>query len=170
MDYEKAYKEALELMKGCIPDGNGFVNIRPCDIFPELKESEDERIRQRIIHALHGDVLEMSEIKEAIAWLEKQGEQKEATCVAETIDRLSETGTITFEEFLNEFCKRAKIYDIELPNRSYDIYALCNELYSLLVKQKPQGKSALEAAKEEKVDNQNCVKPADEVKPKFKKE
>lgn len=30
------------------------------------------------------------------------------------------------------------------------------------------GKSALETAKEEKVDNQNCVKPADKVEPKFK--
>jgi flavodoxin len=33
--------------------------------------------------------------------------------------------------------------------------------------QKPKGKSALEAVKEEKVDNQNCVKP-DKVEPKFK--
>ncbi len=48
------------------------------DIVPELKESEDERIRQRIIHALHGDVLEMSEIKEAIAWLEKKCENRPA--------------------------------------------------------------------------------------------
>ncbi len=31
MDYEKKYKEALELMKDCIPDGNGLVHIRPCD-------------------------------------------------------------------------------------------------------------------------------------------
>lgn len=53
-----------------------FANRVIDDIFPELPESEDERIRQRIIHALHGDVLEMSEIKEAIAWLEKKGEQK----------------------------------------------------------------------------------------------
>lgn len=33
--------------------------------------------------------------------------------------------------------------------------------------QKPQGKSALDAANEEKVDNQNCVKPSDKVEPKF---
>ena len=33
---------------------------------------------------------------------------------------------------------------------------------------KPQGKTALEAIKEEKVDNQNCVKPVDEVGQKFK--
>jgi hypothetical protein len=34
--------------------------------------------------------------------------------------------------------------------------------------EKPQGKTALEAIKEEKIDNQNCVKPTDKVKPKFK--
>ena len=33
---------------------------------------------------------------------------------------------------------------------------------------KPQGKSALEAINEEKVDNQNCVKPTDKVEPIFK--
>lgn len=34
--------------------------------------------------------------------------------------------------------------------------------------EKPQGKSALEAINEEKVDNQNCVKPTDKVKSRFK--
>lgn len=34
--------------------------------------------------------------------------------------------------------------------------------------EKPQGKSALEAIKEEKVDNQNCIKPTNKVEPKFK--
>lgn len=50
------------------------------------------------------------------------------------------------------------------------------QLYTIFKKQtwlekqgeKPQGKSAFESAKEEKVDNQNCVKPADKVEPKFK--
>ena len=75
MDYEKAYKEALELMKGCIPDGNGFVNIRPCDIFPELRESEDERIRKALIDFVqqYGDDFYSQVSKgRAIAWLEKQ--------------------------------------------------------------------------------------------------
>lgn len=75
MDYEKKYKEVLKQIKECTPDENGFITIYPQEIFPELKESEDERIRKRIIHALHGDVLEMSEIKEAITWLEKQGDK-----------------------------------------------------------------------------------------------
>ena len=45
-------------------------------IFPELKESEDERIRGNIIATIHlyyGEPLE-DEAKEMIAWLEKQGE------------------------------------------------------------------------------------------------
>lgn len=47
-------------------------------IFPELKESEDERISGNIIATIHlyyGEPLE-DEAKEMIAWLEKQGEQK----------------------------------------------------------------------------------------------
>lgn len=47
-------------------------------IFPALKESEDERIRENIIATIHlyyGEPLE-DEAKEMIAWLEKQGGQK----------------------------------------------------------------------------------------------
>ena len=47
-------------------------------IFPELKESDDERIRGNIIATIHlyyGEPLE-DEAKEMIAWLEKQCEQK----------------------------------------------------------------------------------------------
>jgi hypothetical protein len=84
-------------------------------IFPELKESEDERIR-KAIH-IYFDWLDGRKdyapkgkytIRDMIAWLEKQGGQK------------------------------------------------------------PQGKSALEAINEEKVDNQFCVKSTDNVEPKFK--
>ena len=50
------------------------------DIFPELKESEDERIRKELI--AHFKTNSVSEswsglnVKKVIAWLEKQGEQK----------------------------------------------------------------------------------------------
>lgn len=45
----------------------------------------------------------------------------------------------------------------------------CDRFIAWLEKQgeKPQGKSALEAINEEKVDNQNCVKSTDKVEPKF---
>ena len=79
MDYEQKYKKALErareeLGSGCFD--RGTIEY----IFPELKESEDERIRQAIIDTLKGyrnlgstnGVLK----ENMIAWLEKQGEQK----------------------------------------------------------------------------------------------
>lgn len=72
---EKAYDEALALMKDCIPDKDGYVCVRPCDIFSELKESKDEKIRKNCIHFLelqkkhHPSTIE---IDECIVWLEKQ--------------------------------------------------------------------------------------------------
>ena len=77
----KAYDEAIERANNHRNhDGLTLEQYETIDIiFPELKESKDEKIKKRIIHALHGDVLEMSEIKEAVDWLEKQGEQKSVT-------------------------------------------------------------------------------------------
>ena len=73
MDYEKKYKEALERAKQFsekpyLEDSKGIVEY----IFPELKESEDERIRKSLIDMLKND--EKCYLKE-IAWLEKQGEK-----------------------------------------------------------------------------------------------
>lgn len=72
-------------------------------------------------------VIEMSEIKEAITWLEKQGEQK-----------LEEKPLISLKDFQDAFELKAKQYNIELPNRGYDIHAMCKELYSLLIQQKQE--------------------------------
>lgn len=77
MEYEQKYEEVLGRVKELLDSAknHGHIIVRVEDIenaFPEIQESEDERIRKRIIHALHGDVLELSEINEALAWLEKQ--------------------------------------------------------------------------------------------------
>ena len=74
----KAYDEAINRMKHYVVDEYGCSRIKVADVFPELKESEDERIRKAIIATIHlyyGEPLE-DEAKEMIAWLEKQGEQK----------------------------------------------------------------------------------------------
>ena len=68
-------------------------------LFPELKESEDERTRKEIVRFIRMEVEDEIVGNKWLAWLEKQGEQK------------------------------------------------------------PQGKSALEPIKEEKVDNANKVEP-----------
>lgn len=77
MDYEKKYKEALERAKDMLT----YKKVRKEDmeyLFPELKESEDERIRNGLIKAvsgiLKGNTLYGTDVtrEEALAWLEKQ--------------------------------------------------------------------------------------------------
>ena len=67
----KAYDEAIERAKKIY--GNGITE----EIFTELKEDNDERIKKNCIHFLelqkqHHAIT--GEIEECIAWLEKQGE------------------------------------------------------------------------------------------------
>lgn len=79
MDYEKKYKDALELAKSYYGDGNMFLDT----IFPELKESEDERIRKWLYNLI--DRMSFEEDNEpfrksVLAWIEKQKEQKPESC------------------------------------------------------------------------------------------
>ena len=83
-DYEKRYKKALEAVKElqkANPSDEGIQNWVD-DNFPELIESEDERIRKEIIHFLEVESGQMTPEQffksedEWIPWLEKQGEQK----------------------------------------------------------------------------------------------
>lgn len=47
-------------------------------LFPELKESEDERTRQEIVRFIRMEVEDEIVGNKWLAWLEKQGEQKSA--------------------------------------------------------------------------------------------
>ena len=86
-NYEQKYKEALKRAKTILEltdnpeEANGYVFT----IFPELCESEDERIRKGLIKGLSAmrDIHKHQtfsndaiNIDDAITWLEKQGEQK----------------------------------------------------------------------------------------------
>ena len=76
MDYEKKYKEALERAKKLYEQGT--ITETLSYIFPELKESEDERIRKALLELVHdttGDELCVDynvHKEDALAWLEKQ--------------------------------------------------------------------------------------------------
>jgi hypothetical protein len=73
----KAYDEALERAKQLYVDGMPQISRNTTEyIFPELKKSEDERIRGAII-----DHLKDNNLTEWAAWLEKQGEQKEINLI-----------------------------------------------------------------------------------------
>lgn len=83
MNYEKKYKEALERARELQENSNGMILKKWLwGVFPELKESEDERVRKGLIKAvsgiLKGNTLYGTDVtrEEAIAWLEKQEEKK----------------------------------------------------------------------------------------------
>lgn len=77
MDYEKKYKEALERAEEVYHRGY-YISGNIETIFPELKESEDERIRKAILELVRqsSEILDKQNQNNMIAWLEKQGEQK----------------------------------------------------------------------------------------------
>lgn len=81
MDYEKAYKESFEAAKGLHDAGNALTKKQMEIVFPQLAESEDERIRKfllRLAERCNENSIDfMGEIKkkDVIAYLEKQKEQ-----------------------------------------------------------------------------------------------
>ena len=84
----KAYDEAIKIAKSKIKNNKDHVLYEDdiIEIFPELKESEDEKVRKTLIHIVkcacdkYGVKYQGKEISEdkLLAWLEKQGEQKPA--------------------------------------------------------------------------------------------
>jgi hypothetical protein len=88
-NYEKKYKEALERAK-YLKENTDSVGAKDISytfeqIFPELRESEDEKIRKGLIKGLSAmrDIHKHQtfsddaiNIDDAIAWLEKQGKQE----------------------------------------------------------------------------------------------
>lgn len=78
MNYEQKYKEVLERAQKELQT----CGSADCDaakqifrFFPELKESEDEKIRKEIIQSIKDNMCVIHKDK-CLVWLEKQGEQK----------------------------------------------------------------------------------------------
>lgn len=84
MNYKEKYEESLERLKGLIEvtreDKCAIMEEDLIDIFPELKELKDERIRQELIFYL-GDMPEDTELRngvtnrDVLTWLEGQSEK-----------------------------------------------------------------------------------------------
>ena len=84
MDYKEKYEESLERLKGLIEvtreDKCNIMEEDLIDIFPELNELKDERIRKELIFYL-GDMSEDTELRngvtnrDVLTWLEKQSEK-----------------------------------------------------------------------------------------------
>lgn len=92
MDYKEKYNAALERANVAHKDEDRHLKATLERIFPELKKSEDERIRKKVIEVLKLNIkgaesqmqasrgvdrcFEIYACNKVIVWLEKQGEQK----------------------------------------------------------------------------------------------
>ena len=80
MDYEKKYKQLHTLISDLYPLMSEYCKEKVEGFFPELQESEDEKIRKVITMCLeecvHSDIIRDYEKDKALSWLEKQDEQK----------------------------------------------------------------------------------------------
>ena len=123
----KAYDKAIESAKKLY--GNGITE----EIFHELKESDDEKMRNFIINELAclratdekgSDRYE--ELTNAITWLENQGKEEYALKSFKYED---------VRKFMQYIEKQAKAYEFNIPNRSYDIYAFAKDILVWLEKQ-----------------------------------
>ena len=79
--YEKKYKEAQGWIEKIYPTLQHEQQMEAEAFFPELKESENEKIRKTLIRVLNenvGNGIEKygAKLEDALAWLEKQGEQE----------------------------------------------------------------------------------------------
>lgn len=77
----QAYDEALKRAKNYCEGHHTDVNPQAAMeyVFPELKESEDERIRKELIEFVNNNTLSVDERHYRwIDWLKKQGQQKPA--------------------------------------------------------------------------------------------
>lgn len=76
MNYEQKYKEALERARQ-VHTTNVDENKKSTEyIFPELKESENERTRKELVDFINSHLAGFPQCEKYIAWIEKQGEQK----------------------------------------------------------------------------------------------
>ena len=162
MDYKNKYNNALEKLQEALApkDGREISGLtRGCieEIFPELKESEDERIRKELIRYFNGMNFVTQEGAEKatrwIAWLEKQ----KAIDVLDAEEREFADDVNSYRKDMDEFYKKGYDAGREAERQTW------------LEKQgnKPQGESESERIRkaikvikeEEKNDYENKVEP-----------
>lgn len=82
MDYKLLYEQALERAKKLKETCDSTAVIGWCEyIFPQLKVSEDEKIRKALISGVKQDMSSFQtiygiDLKKVLSWLEKRGEKK----------------------------------------------------------------------------------------------
>ena len=110
MDYEKKYNEALSQARfyyGNCPTEPEKKKLE--NIFPELRESEEDRIRMELIEYLRGDFdnITTDDTDRWITWIEKQKEQKHAP---DDLQKSFEAGQTSIVDNPEQYglCKKAE--------------------------------------------------------------
>lgn len=113
----KRYDEAIEMAKkvllDCTPEEQNVVEY----IYPELKESEDERIVKELLtffrESIHGGhILTNKEYDSWIAWLEKQGEQILANSAKTCKDGQKPAWSKKDEEYFDDIARTLRSFVI----------------------------------------------------------
>ena len=195
MSYEQRYKDALDRAKKLKETCRGTAVIGWCEyIFPELKESEDEKIRKDLIKWCEEfpDLIWRGHDKnKVLAWLKKQGEQKPADKVEPIVVR--DFNSVFSREQVEEIAKRydeviamAKECITHIPDEAVNKYML--NMFPELKESEDEAirESLINYLKERKscesygqyvlrydhwitwLEKQGEQKPADKVEPKFK--
>lgn len=153
--YEEALERAIKIYQGkYAPEKAATIAETLLSIFPELKEGEDERIKNCIGMCLT-DASEQrfkdynTNLRDCLTWLEKQGSEKDI--------HLTELKAIAYDD-AKERMRRA--YNENRCSCSFisEIFPSLN-LYEKKDNKTTQGKTALEAINEKPVDNANKVRP-----------
>lgn len=161
----KAYDEAIKRTKDALNDGtisnNTIVYLQ--DVFPELKDSEDERIRKDLITFLEQvfyfgkdtnfDKWDKSDCSDWIVWLEKKREKKQ---------EWSEDDENEFNHIIHILNLAEEEQEIKGYNNligTVDWFKSLKDRIQSNQSNKPQGKSVLETVDEKSTDNANNVQP-----------
>jgi len=119
IDYKEKYEKAVQAAMLAKQDTESAVTIGILEeIFPELRESEDERIRKELIAFIkkqEGQTLPNNG-ETWIAWIEKQGEQKPAEPIlSKEVDsqiwQIANNAGITYDQSISLLMATKKAYD-----------------------------------------------------------
>ena len=149
--YEKKYKETLERAKTLYENANGMILKKWVEqVFPELTESDDEKVKKIITLCLeecvHSDIIRDYEKDDAIVWLEKQ-----KSTLPKWKYKKDNTPLLRDSIILNKYGCVAKSPSGAIVS---DVWVLDYDELAKLPK--------------EEIEKQGKLKPIDKVEPKFK--
>lgn len=138
MDYKQKYEQLAKFIKDLYPFMSDYCKEKTEGMIPELKESEDERIRKSILEEFKVKAIGGHEekffrngvkIKDALAWLEKQGERREYNPYKVTVESIIsmvekyDYPDSDLQDFYNNIkikCKDVIEYDKTLIKKPYE--------------------------------------------------